>query len=146
MSAVRFEEKLGYCNVSDITVKKLYLSMLPRPTDKEYDQIKLSIETDGQERPVVVNQDMILIDGHTRLEICKELGKQVSYEKKFFEDNVAILRYMAIANLHRRNLLPYQKVILYDELYKIEITKGRQRSIFWNNFKKIFLNVFNRNF
>jgi len=129
-SDLRIESpKQAYCDPSEINVNEEYQSMLPRPSEKEHEQMKESIKEDGQDKAIVIDQNMVLIDGHTRLTICKELNKQVFYEQKYFKDRTEILRHMAIANLHRRNLSQYQKVILYDELYKIEILKSRQRSI-----------------
>jgi len=124
-----FAPKQGYVETTQIIVKEEYKSMLPRPSEKEHEQMKKSMNDDGQDKAIVVDQNMVLIDGHTRLKICKELNKQVFYEQKYFKDRADILRHMAIANLHRRNLSQYQKVILYDELYKIEIVKSRQRSV-----------------
>ncbi len=129
-SDLRIESpKQAYCNPSEITVKAEYKSMLPRPTEKEYEQIKESIKTDGQDKPVEVDQNMVLVDGHTRLEICIELKKQVFYEQRIFKDRSEVLRHMAIANLHRRNLNQYQKVILYHELYEEEKKKAKERRV-----------------
>jgi len=127
-SDLRIESpKQAYCNPSEIIVKEEYKSMLPRPTEKEYEQIKESVRVDGQDKPVDVDENMVLVDGHTRLQICIELKKQVFYEKRSFKDRNAILRHMAIANLHRRNLTHYQKVILYNELYVEEKKKAQER-------------------
>jgi len=126
---MQIDEGLDYCNVSEIKVNKKYQNMLPRPDKKEYEQIKNSIDKEGQEKPVTVNEKMILIDGHTRLQICKELKINIYYEKKTFADKMAVLQYMAILNLHRRNLTQYQKVLLYKELYLAERKKAKLRQI-----------------
>jgi len=124
---IEIELKEGFADPDSIIVKAEYQDMLPRPTDKEYNQMKESIRADGQEKAVVVDQEMVLIDGHTRWKICKELKKQVFYEKKYFKERTDILRHMAIANLHRRNLNQYQKVMLYNELYVEEKKKAMER-------------------
>jgi len=129
-SDLRIESpKQGYCDPSEIIVKEEYKSMLPRPTEKEYEQIKESIRTDGQDKAVEVDQNMVLVDGHTRLKIAIELKKQIFYEKRLFKDRSEVLRHMAIANLHRRNLNQYQKVILYHELYEEEKKKASERRV-----------------
>ena len=122
-----FQEKLGYCDPSEIIVKDSFKKLLPRPTEKEFKTMKVSIEKDGQEKPVDVDQNMVMIDGFTRLEICQELGKKVFYDQRYYEGRTAILRQMAIANLFRRNLSDYQKVLLYDEIYQDEMKKAGER-------------------
>ena len=117
----------GYCDPLEITINQQFKEMLPRPTDKEYEQIKKSIKEDGQEKSVVVNQEMVMVDGHTRLQICLELKKQVFYEKRFFAERSDVIKFMAIVNLHRRHLNQFQKVILYDELFLLEKEKAKQR-------------------
>jgi hypothetical protein len=126
-TAIRIDDNRGFCNPSEIEINQEYSNMLPRPSQKEYQQMKFSIKKDGQEKPITVDQQMVLIDGHSRLNICNELGITVYYEKKFFEDRNKILRFMAIVNLHRRNLNQYQKVILYKELYLEAKKRAYQR-------------------
>jgi len=129
LSRLVIDENLDYCKVAEIRKKKMYFTMLPRPSKKEYAQIKASILKDGQEKPITVDQNMGLVDGYTRLKICKELSMPVFYEKKHFQDRNAILLYMAITNLHRRNLNQYQKVILYKELYLEAKKRAHERMI-----------------
>jgi len=123
------DESTAYCDTSEIKVKREYLEMVPRPSEKEYNQIKYSIETEGQEKPVIVDQNMVLIDGHVRLQVLKGLPtRRIFYQKRTFKNRNEILRCMAIANLHRRNLTQYQKVLLYHELYLQEKIKAKERS------------------
>ena len=50
-------------------------SVLPPITDEEYAAIKASIETDGQDVPIIVDQFGNIIDGLVRAKICEELGR-----------------------------------------------------------------------
>lgn len=45
-----------------------------KPGDKEYEKIKHSIQEFGYVEPIIVNYDMIVIGGHQRLTVLKELG------------------------------------------------------------------------
>ena len=125
---VIFEAKSGYCSPDDIVVNPHYKQLLPRPTDKEYQNMLKSIREHGQQKPVELDQHMVMVDGFTRLDICRELGKQVWFEQKFYEDKTAILLQMKILNLDRRNLIDYQKVLLYDEIFEHEKKQAKKRS------------------
>lgn len=117
---VIFESKSGYCSPDDIIVNPHYKQLLPRPTDKEYENMRESIKEHGQQKPVELDQHMVMVDGFTRLDICVDLGKQVWFEQKYYEDKTAVLLQMKILNLDRRNLIDYQKVLLYDEIFQHE--------------------------
>lgn len=45
-----------------------------KPTDKEYQKIKNSLEEFGYVDPVIVNKDMTIIGGHQRTNVMKDLG------------------------------------------------------------------------
>ena len=44
------------------------------PKDKEYQEIKRSIEEFGYVQPLIVNKDYTIIGGHQRLTVLKDLG------------------------------------------------------------------------
>jgi len=125
---VVFEGKSGYCNPDEIIINPRYRSLLPRPTKKEYADIKKSIVENGQQKAVEVDQHMGMVDGFTRLEICEDIGRKVFFESRYYENKTAILRQMAILNLHRRHITDYAKVLLYDEIYQDEKKQAEKRS------------------
>lgn len=127
-AVVVFEARSGYCSPDEIIVNPRYKQLLPRPTDKEYENIKESIRIHGQQKPVELDQHMIMVDGFTRLDICFELKKQVWFDQKYYEDKTAVLLQMKILNLDRRNLIDYQKVLLYDEIFEHEKKQAKKRS------------------
>ena len=45
-----------------------------KPSDKEYQKIKNSIQEFGYVEPIIVNRDMTVIGGHQRLTVLKDLG------------------------------------------------------------------------
>lgn len=45
-----------------------------KPSDKEYQQLKKSIENLGYSEPIIVNKDYTVIGGHQRLNVLKDLG------------------------------------------------------------------------
>lgn len=67
-----------------MNIKKMFINDLipasynPRkdlkPSDKEYQKIKTSIETFGYVEPIIVNYDFTIVGGHQRLKVLKDLG------------------------------------------------------------------------
>lgn len=75
--------------------------------------------------PLIVNQDMILLDGHHRYNACVELGIEPQVEVKSFNDPLSEKLLVIHANLKRRQLTTAQKVEMghtikpiYEELAK----------------------------
>ena len=52
---------------------------VPRPSAKDYTQLKQNIEQNGQQDPITRHKGEIL-DGQTRLKICCELGREPLFE------------------------------------------------------------------
>lgn len=63
-------------------IKEDYYNRIPRPNNKSRFALKLSIERDGQKTPIDVNEKGVIIDGHTRFEICEELGIKCDFVVK----------------------------------------------------------------
>lgn len=48
--------------------------VMPEPSDEDYQSLKASIDASGVKIPVEIDEDGRILDGHTRVKICKELG------------------------------------------------------------------------
>ncbi len=59
-----------------------------KPSDKEYEKIKRSIQEFGYCEPVIVNSDITIIGGHQRVTVLQDLG----YGKHQPEENATCLR------------------------------------------------------
>ena len=70
----------------NITVNPAYEELVPKVTDDEYRSLLESIKKDGLWYPIVINDIEIVLDGHTRLRACKELGIEPQYIEKVFEN------------------------------------------------------------
>ncbi|NIS95435.1 MAG: ParB N-terminal domain-containing protein [Nitrosopumilaceae archaeon] len=125
--AIAITEDVGYCDPKDIKIVKQHMEAIPRPIPEQYESIKQSIKKDGQQDPVVVNEKMELIDGYTRLKICKELGIRIYFKEIRFEDRFEELKFSMRANLHRRQLKPFQKVMMYQHIYEEEKRRAQKR-------------------
>lgn len=54
--------------------------------------------------PIIINEDGVVLDGHTRLAAAKEAGIDVCVIKHLFPDEDAALKFAFACQLHRRNL------------------------------------------
>lgn len=109
-----------------ISFKEEYFDMIPRPITEERQLLKESILEDGLTDEIKININGEVLDGHTRIEICEELGwKNPQTEKpiipkylvKEFENKEKEAEYVIISNLMRRHLNSFQKVRLASKLY-----------------------------
>jgi len=103
-----------------------YFDIVPRATPEERQQLKEDIKINGLFERVSINNQGIILDGHTRIEICEELGwktvKDEPIELQFSVRNFNTLdeerEYVLKTNLIRRQLNSFQKVRLVFKLYQ----------------------------
>ena len=104
-----------------------YDKMLPRMSDEEFQELKKSIETEGQHYPIIVNPDLEVLDGHHRYRACIELGVDPDFEVKQFDDKLLEKKFVIEANLRRRHLNNFQLVELAVPLLAIEKALAKKR-------------------
>jgi len=108
-------------------VKSEYEELLPKLSTKEYEALKLSIKTEGQQLPIIINQQNMILDGHNRYNICMELGVEPKYELKTFPNKLVEKKFVIEVNLKRRHLNDFQKTELAIPLEQIERELAKQR-------------------
>lgn len=117
--------------IENVKINKEYKTIVPRPTEGEYEALKEDIKKNGITSPIFVNKDNVLIDGYTRIKIAKELGikeiKSIVLTFKYPEEE--IIKVIEI-NLHRRHLNIPQKATLALILLPLEekLAKKRQKA------------------
>jgi ParB-like chromosome segregation protein Spo0J len=104
-----------------------YDKMLPRMSEEEFAELKRSIETEGQHYPIIVNENLEVLDGHHRFRACTELGVEPDFEVKQFEDKLLEKKFVIEANLRRRHLNNFQLVELAVPLMEIEKALAKKR-------------------
>ncbi|MCL2288120.1 MAG: ParB N-terminal domain-containing protein [Candidatus Bathyarchaeota archaeon] len=97
-----------------------YEKMLPTMSREEFEQLKESIRTEGQHYPIIVSEDLEVLDGHHRFRACLELAIEPDFEVKHFEDKLLEKKFVIEANLRRRHLNNFQLVELAVPLLEIE--------------------------
>jgi len=104
-----------------------YDKLLPQMSEEEFNQLKTSIQTEGQHFPIVVNEDLEVLDGHHRFRACIELGLEPDFEVRKFDDKLLEKKFVIEANLRRRHLNNFQLVELAVPLLEIEKALAKKR-------------------
>lgn len=115
--------------LSEIKVDRRIKALIPRASDEDRASIKSGLARDGQKVPMLILPDNRLLDGHTRLELLRELGVEKAMVQKVSglktEEDV---HFSAIAvNLERRHLDDIQRGELGLALEKVERKAARLR-------------------
>lgn len=113
--------KFMMMKLSDITVSQKYKKVVSDPNESDYRSLYESIKINGITSPLTLNQNHLLLDGHTRYGIAKELGiEYVPVIIKYFDDPLLEELFVIDANVSRRNLTEGQKSKLVMRYLEIE--------------------------
>jgi len=104
-----------------------YSKLLPQMSEDEFAELKESIKSEGQHYPIIVNEDLEVLDGHHRFRACTELGIEPDFEVRRFEDKLLEKKFVIEANLRRRHLNNFQLVELAVPLLEIEKALAKKR-------------------
>jgi ParB-like chromosome segregation protein Spo0J len=104
-----------------------YNKLLPKMSEEEFAELKTSIQTEGQHYPIIVNEDLEVLDGHHRFRACIELDIEPDFEVRKFDDKLLEKKFVIEANLRRRHLNNFQLVELAVPLLEIEKALAKKR-------------------
>jgi ParB-like chromosome segregation protein Spo0J len=104
-----------------------YDKLLPKMSEEEFAELKNSIKTEGQHYPIIVNEDLEVLDGHHRFRACTELGLEPDFEVRKFDEKLLEKKFVIEANLRRRHLNNFQLIELAIPLLEIEKTLAKKR-------------------
>lgn len=115
----------------NLKVNPEYRKLVPRPTKGEYKALEADIiDKEEATEPIIINQDKVILDGHTRYEICTKHGLFYRTEVREFESELDEKIFVVDVNLKRRHLTDMQKIILAKPLEDLIAEKAkRQQSI-----------------
>lgn len=116
--------------IDELRVVKVYRDLVPRPSQQDLALLRAEVKANGLDpaRPLVVNEDLVVLDGHSRLEIAKDLGLEWVYVTvKDLGDHWAEREYVIKANLARRQLNTAQRAELGLKLLEIERERAKKR-------------------
>lgn len=112
-----------------VSINPIYEKLVPKVSEDEYKSIKESIKDNGLWLPIIVNAQGIILDGHTRFQICQELEITPRIAERLFENKLLEKKFVIESNLRRRQLNDYQKSELGIPLLGIEKELASQRQI-----------------
>ena len=104
-----------------------YDKLLPKMSEEDFAELKISIQNEGQHYPIIVNEDLEVLDGHHRFRACIELGIEPDFEVRKFDDKLLEKKFVIEANLRRRHLNNFQLVELAVPLLEIEKALAKKR-------------------
>jgi ParB-like chromosome segregation protein Spo0J len=120
-----FDEKSS--RTIEIKTKQEYELLVPPLPDKDYHELKKSIQRDNQFFPITVNEKGEILDGHHRFRACQELSIEPKIEIKKFDNPLDEKRFVIESNLKRRHLEIHERAALATELQRIEKEAAKDR-------------------
>jgi|TARA_R110000824_G_scaffold142456_1_gene309516 hypothetical protein len=104
--------------VSAFKINDHFFDLVPRPSKQEMQILTESVMRNGQREPITVSKNYFILDGHTRFEICQNLGLKVKYRVMSFDSYEEEEAYVVEANMERRNVNNFQKLEIYHDYYE----------------------------
>jgi len=113
----------------ELKINPEYVALLPPLSKEEFEDLKLSIQTEGQHFSIIVNEEKEILDGHHRARACQELGLEPKIETKSFPNKLLEKKFVIESNLLRRHLNKFQRAKLVLPLLEIEKELRRSANI-----------------
>ncbi len=107
-----------------LKINPQYLELVPRPDKDQLKSLKNSMSEDGQQVKIIVNPQGIILDGHTRFNICNELGLNPKYTVKKFPTLQKEKEFVVSANINRRQLTLFERGEILFSWWKEERKKS----------------------
>ncbi len=111
----------------NITINPEYEALVPKISDEQYNALRESIDESGLWIPIIVNPQGVILDGHHRYKICKELEIQIKHAERAFENKLLEKKFVIESNLKRRQLNDFQKIELGIQLHEINEQIAKQK-------------------
>jgi hypothetical protein len=109
-------------------------SLIPALSVDEYEQLRTNIDNEGCREPLILwhrnSQDFVLIDGHNRYKICKELDRNFDITVMEFPDIDDVKDWMINNQLGKRNVTDHVKSYLRGLQYNREKRKSGEPKAF----------------
>lgn len=110
-----------------LTTIEEYVALIPPLYISNYEALKSSIKEDGQFAPIVVNQDLGILDGYHRYKACQELGITPKITIMKFKNRLQEKRFIIESNRNRRHLNEFQRIELQFKLESIDSEIANER-------------------
>lgn len=96
---------MSHIKISELTVNPAYRNALPDLSEQEVQRLLKSIDSEGQQIPIIVDYENNIIDGHNRVMIFEELGiEYIEADFKDFGTEEETIKKIQDLQLARRNM------------------------------------------
>ena len=85
-----------------------FAELLPPLTDEQLSLLEEDIRVNGRYSPIIVNEELAIVDGHNRCAVCEKLGVPYQMAVFHFEDTLDAMRWALDTQKSRRNLDTWQ--------------------------------------
>ena len=92
-------------------IDKEFHALIPALSPEEYNLLESNVLADGIREPLILWQGVI-VDGHNRYEIAQKHGLEFQTVERKFSGRNAVIEWMILNQLGRRNLSNYQRSLL----------------------------------
>ena len=86
------------------TVRPDFAELLPPLSDEQLSLLEADILKNGCYTPVIVNEELVIVDGHNRASICDKHGVPYRMAVFSFEDDLEAKQWALVTQKSRRNL------------------------------------------
>lgn len=107
----------------ELKIDPRFHKLLPALTDEEQAGLRDSIMAEGCREPIAAWRGVI-VDGHNRYAICRELGKPFKVREVEFADEEAAMDWIDANQIARRNLTPDAFKLALGRRYNRQKTVG----------------------
>lgn len=118
--------------ISELKTNETISNLIPEMTDKEYLDLKTSIDEEGIRHAIDINADNTILDGRHRVRACKSIGiKSIKYNRHDLSESEAI-KFVRDTAIERRHLTKEQRlnIVLNSEELVSEIqTRAKENKV-----------------
>jgi len=111
----------------NLSINPEYEKLVTPLLEEDYDSLKKSIKDQGLWMPIVTNKEGVILDGHHRFQICKELGMQPRATIKEFDTKTDEIIFVGECNLKRRQLTSLQRIEIVRKLESHYADQAKER-------------------
>ena len=118
--------------ISELKTNETISDLIPEMTEKEYLDLKTSIDEEGIRHAIDINADNTILDGRHRVRACKSLGiESIKYNRHDLSESEAI-KFVVDTAVQRRSLSSTQKldiVLNSEDVIKELVTRARGNKV-----------------
>jgi len=100
----------------NFTINPEYEKLVSPLKDDQYRSLKKSIKKNGLWMPIIVNSDGVILDGHTRYKICKDLNIPLKHAIREFPKKYDEFIFVGEINMARRQMSDLENIALVMKL------------------------------